>query len=114
MTEWRCSRCLHGHDVPVVSEERAVRSESVESPRQCGVCRVRLRRGQSGVECADCGLVAHNKCCGMSRWARERGSVWRCGRCRLSGASGVRVEPEPESGGAGEERESACWEVCCV
>ena len=114
LESWRCSRCSGGNVVGsglhVRSDVREARSEneSDENPRQCGVCRVRMRRGQNGVACADCGLVVHNKCCSMSRWERERGGVWHCGcglRSVVPERSGVEPEPEPESGGAGEERD---------
>ena len=59
--------------------EDAVVEES--APRPCGVCHIRLRRGQRGVACVDCGMTVHKKCCSLSRWALEQGESWRCSVC---------------------------------
>ena len=104
MDVWRCSRCLGEPDVREERLVRAARSVDEENPRQCSVCDVRMRRGQNGMVCSDCGLVVHNKCCGMSRWERERGGPWRCERCRSGGVAVVRSVVS-ESGESEVERE---------
>ena len=97
MVDWRCSGCVGG---AVASPERAEPSVevtaggdagveagvSVES-QPCAVCRVRLRRGVASMMCDDCGVVAHKKCSGMSRWARDRGELWRCSGCSAGAMS---------------------------
>ena len=71
----------------VVGVEEAVSERVVadvvqsEAPCCCVVCRVRLRSGQSGMVCVDCGAKAHKKCCGLSQWERDRGVRWRCRGC---------------------------------
>ena len=78
---WRCGGC----DGP--REERigpgGARGAIVRplGGGRCGVCRSGLRSGQRGVSCVACGMVVHQKCCGLSRWARERGEEWRCSGC---------------------------------
>ena len=104
ITDWRGRCCEEGEEVreePVAGATARVAGVEVEpasgvvrteggateegrtdSAATCCVCRVKLRRGVTGMECAGCGTWAHRKCCGLNRWQRDRGEEWRCARCR--------------------------------
>jgi hypothetical protein len=51
--------------------------------RKCGVCDIKIKRGVRCETCQQCGMMSHMKCCGESRWRRERRvGGWRCTECR--------------------------------
>ena len=89
---WVCGSC----DGSVVSlnaaNARTVEREVPGENEVCLVCRVRFRRGHSGVSCADCETRAHKKCSGMSRHELEHDAVWKCERCRTVTTDDVRSE----------------------
>ena len=80
--QWKCWSC-RAQSGGVESGEGAM-TESRVSVR-CGACDVKLRSGQLGVSCVDCGVQVHRKCCGLNRWLLEQGNDWRCRRCVAQG-----------------------------
>ena len=84
MKSWRCGGCLAREQ----KGGQGTGSETNETTIQhCGECRVKLRWGQGGVRCEECGVGVHKKCCGLSRWAMDRGERWRCRRCERGGGA---------------------------
>ena len=62
------------------------RKQEKKESDSCTECKGRIRNGAPRMTCADCGLPAHKKCCGLNRWQRERGDSYRCRGCRNGGS----------------------------